>query len=58
MNNRNQNTARVQAPAPAETSSLTYLNVFTSEVNVRRRECPAIFAASGVARTHDRRRST
>ena len=29
MNNRNQNTARVQAPAPAETSSLTYLNVFT-----------------------------
>lgn len=31
MNNRNQQTARVQAPAPAEASSLTYLNVFTVE---------------------------
>jgi hypothetical protein len=29
MNNRNQQTARVQAPA--EASSLTYLNVFTVE---------------------------
>src|SRR5580704_17109609 len=29
MNNRNQQTARVQAPA--ETSSLSYLNVFTVE---------------------------
>lgn len=29
MNNRNQNTARVQAPA--ESSSATYLNVFTVE---------------------------
>ena len=29
MNNRNQNTARVQAPA--ESSSPTYLNVFTVE---------------------------
>jgi hypothetical protein len=31
MNNRNQNTARVQAPALAEAPSLTYLNVFTVE---------------------------
>ena len=31
MNNRNQQTTRVQAPAAAEASSLTYLNVFTVE---------------------------
>jgi hypothetical protein len=31
MNNRNQQTTRVQAPAPAEASSLIYLNVFTVE---------------------------
>jgi hypothetical protein len=31
MNNLNQQTARVQTPAPAEASSLTYLNVFTVE---------------------------
>jgi hypothetical protein len=31
MNNRNQNTARVQAPAEAPATTLTYLNVFTVE---------------------------